>query len=74
MFKLIHPEYAGYKCFVSLVAKQITSNTVVAMCDIMQMYFVTSHFKSSLGAVAGSVALFTHAVPGRSAFSDDILN
>ena len=59
MFKLIHPEYVGYKCFVSLVAKQIASNTVVAMRDIMQMCFVASEFKSSLGAVAGSVALFT---------------
>ena len=28
MFKWIHP---GYKCFVSLFAMQITSNTVVAM-------------------------------------------
>ena len=36
------------------------SNTLVSMRDIMQMCLLASQFKSSLAAVAESVALFTH--------------
>ena len=50
-----------YKCFVSLVVKQMTSNTVVAKRDTScKCVLLASQFKSSLAAVAGSVALFTH--------------
>ena len=47
---------------MSLVAKQMTSNTVVAMCDIVPnvLILLASQFKLSLAAVAESVALFTH--------------
>ena len=42
------------------VAKQMTSNTIVAICDIVQMCFVGFSIQSSWGALAGSVALFTY--------------
>ena len=51
--------------FVSPVAKQMTSNAVVAKRDLMQMCFAFVGFavKSSSAALAGSVALVTHCQP-----------
>lgn len=34
----IHPKQMWYKCFVSSVAKQVMSNTVAAMHEVMQMF------------------------------------
>ena len=38
--KSLGTRLVGYKCFVSPVAKQTTSNMVVALCDVVQMCFV----------------------------------
>ena len=56
----IHPEYAGYKCFVSLVTKQMTSTWLLPCMTSCKCILLASQFKSSLAAVAGFVALFTH--------------
>ena len=45
---------------MSPVAKQMMSNVVVVMRDIMKMCFVGFSIQIELAAVAGSVALFTH--------------
>ena len=45
---------------MSLVARQMTSNTVVSMRDVMQMYFVGFSIQIKRDAVAESVVLFTH--------------
>ena len=57
-------------CFVSPAAKQMTSNMVVPMRKVMQMFcwHLNSNLRS-LAAVAGSAALFTHCQG--SGFSDD---
>ena len=43
----IHPEWAWYNCFVSPVARQMTSNTVVAKRDVCKCVLLASQFKSS---------------------------
>ena len=48
------------KCFVSPVARQMTSNMVVAMRDVVQMCFVGFSIQIERAAVAESVAFFTH--------------
>ena len=45
---------------MSPVARQMTSNTIVAMRDIVQMCFVGFSIQIDRAAVAESVALFTH--------------
>ena len=56
----IHPEYVGYKCFVSLVTKQMTSTWLLPCVMSCKGVLLASQFKLSLAAVAGFVALFTH--------------
>ena len=60
----------GCKCFVSLVAKQMTSNTVVAMCDVMQMCFVGFSIQIEL-ICCGRICSVIYLLQGCSAFSDD---
>ena len=50
----------GVECFLSPVVKQMMSNTVVAMCDVVQMCFVGFSIQIEGAAMAESVALFTH--------------
>ena len=52
--------YIMSKCFVSPVARQMTSNMVVAMRDVVQMCFVGFSIQIERAAVAESVAFFTH--------------
>ena len=66
----IHPESAGYKCFVLPVAKQMMSNTVVAKRDVMQMCFVGFSVQMELSC-CGWICSVIYSLPGRSAFSDD---
>ena len=54
-------------CFVSLVARQMTSNTVVAKRDVCKCVLLASQFKIDRVAVGESVVLF-YSLPGRSAF------
>ena len=56
----IHPEYAQYKCFVSLVTKQMTSTWLLPCVTSCKCVLLAFQFKSSLTAVAGFVAFFTH--------------
>ena len=45
---------------MSTVAKQMMSNTIVAIRELCKCVLLASQFKLSQVAVAGSVALFTH--------------
>ena len=47
-------------CFVSMVAKQMMSNRLLAYVTLCKCVLLGSQFKLSRVAVAGSVALFTH--------------
>ena len=56
-------------CFVSMVAKQMMSNTIVGIRDIVQMCFVGFSIQIE-PSCCGWICSIIYSLPGPSAFSD----
>ena len=56
-------------CFVSTVAKQMMSNTIVAIYDIVQMCYVGFSIQIEL-ICCGWICSIIYSLPGHSAFTD----